>query len=75
MDFKKMLMDLAEAQANKMQDDMMSFLQSEEFEKQLAEKMDAMVDIPFVKDEREAKFFKAVASVFVDVAAGLFPAK
>ena len=39
MDFKKMLLDLADAQAKKMQDEAMGFLASDEFAEEIASKI------------------------------------
>ena len=36
MDFKKILLDMAEEQASKMQDEALGFLSSEKFEKEVA---------------------------------------
>ena len=46
MDFKKMLMDMAQAQADKMQDEAMGFLASDEFANQIATKINEKIDIP-----------------------------
>ena len=67
MDFKKMLVDqaikLAEAQADGMQDKVEKYLKSDEFEVVLAEGMDKAINIPFVKDEKEAPIFRDVADL------------
>ena len=48
MDIKAMLVAAAEAQADKVKDDMMSALNSEEMENQIASAINAKVNIPFV---------------------------
>ena len=67
MDFKKMLVDqaikLAEEQADGMKDKFEKYLQSDEFEVVLAEGMDKAINIPFVKDEKEAPIFRDVADL------------
>ena len=67
MDFKKMLVDqaikLAEEQAEGMKDKFEKYLKSDEFEVVLAEGMDKAINIPFVKDEKEAPIFRDVADL------------
>ena len=53
MDFKKMLMDMAEVQADKMKEEAMGFLASDEFAKNLATKINEKIDIPFVSEDKE----------------------
>jgi len=43
------------------------YINSPEVEKKLAEKMDKAINIPFVKDEKEAKFFREVADIMTDI--------
>jgi predicted house-cleaning noncanonical NTP pyrophosphatase (MazG superfamily) len=75
MNLKKMLLSMAEAQADSMKSEVMEFIQSEEFEEKLAEKMDKAVNIPFVKDEKEKEFFRDVADVITDLIYGLVGGK
>ena len=75
MDFKKMLMDMAEAQADKMKDEAMGFLGSEEFEKQIASKINDKIDIPFVSEEKEQIYFERVVDVVTDLLEGVFKGK
>ena len=58
MDFKKMLLDMAEAQADKMKDEAVGFIGSEEFAKQVATKINEKIDIPFVSEDKEQIFFE-----------------
>ena len=75
MDIKKMLVDLAEAQADKMKDEAMGFLSSEEFEKQIATKINEKIDIPFVSEEKEQVFFERVMDIVPDMMEGVFKGK
>ena len=43
------------------------YINSPEVEEKLAEKMDKAINIPFVKDEKEAKFFREVADIMTDL--------
>ena len=67
MDFKKMLMDMAEAQAEKMKGEAIGFISSEEFEKEIASKINEKIDIPFVSEEKEQVFFEKVVDVVTDL--------
>ena len=75
MDFKKMLLEMAEKQASKMQDEAMGFLSSEKFEKEVASKINEMIDIPFVSEEKEQIFFEKVVDVVTDLLQGVFKGK
>ena len=75
MDLKKMLMDLAQAQADKMQDEAMGFLASDEFANEIATKINEKIDIPFVSEEKEQVFFERVVDVVTDLMEGVFKGK
>ena len=75
MDIKKMLMEAAEAQADKVKDDMMSALNSEAMEKEIASAINKKIDIPFVSEEKEQQFFERVVDIVTDLVAGLFKGK
>ena len=75
MDFKKILLDMAEAQASKMQDEALGFLASEKFEKEVASKINEKIDIPFVSEEKEQIFFEKVVDVVTDLLQGVFKGK
>ena len=75
MDFKKMLMEMAEVQADKMKEEAMGFLASDEFSKKLATKINERIDIPFVSEEKEQIFFERVVDLVTDVLEGLFKGK
>ena len=66
---------MAEAQADKMKDEAMGFLGSEEFEKQIASKINDKIDIPFVSEEKEQIFFERVVDVVTDLLEGVFKGK
>ena len=72
MDFKKMLMDMAQAQADKMQDEAMGFLASDEFANEIATKINEKIDIPFVSEEKEQVFFERVVDIVTDLMEGVF---
>tara|TARA_R100000781_G_C4032344_1_gene111033 strand:+ start:432 stop:656 length:225 start_codon:yes stop_codon:yes gene_type:complete len=72
MDFKKMLMDMAEAQAEKMKGEAIGFISSEEFEKEIASKINEKIDIPFVSEEKEQVFFEKVVDIVTDLLEGVF---
>ena len=75
MDFKKMLLDLAEAQADKMKDEAMGFLASDEFADEIATKINEKIDIPFVSEEKEQIFFEKVVDIITDLLEGVFKGK
>jgi|TARA_Y100000310_G_C19976679_1_gene487901 hypothetical protein len=75
MDIKAMLVAAAEAQADKVKDDMMTALNSEEMENQIASAINAKVNIPFVSEADEQKLFKQVVDVITDLIAGIFKGK
>jgi len=72
MDFKKMLMDMAQAQADKMQEEAMGFLASDEFANKIATKINEKIDIPFVSEEKEQVFFERVVDIVTDLMEGVF---
>jgi hypothetical protein len=75
MDLKKMLMDMAQAQADKMQDEAMGFLASDEFANEIATKINEKIDIPFVSEEKEQVFFERVVDIVTDLMEGVFKGK
>jgi len=75
MDLKKMLMDLAQAQADKMQEEAMGFLASDEFANEIATKINEKIDIPFVSEEKEQVFFERVVDIVTDLMEGVFKGK
>ena len=75
MDFKAMLMEMAETQADKKKDEAMGHLASEEFSDMLATKMNDKINIPFVKEDKEQKFFEEIMDVVTDLLEGVFKGK
>ena len=78
MNIKEMLIEKAIESAKKMADEqadnvegmLIEYIQSEEVEKKLAEKMDKAINIPFVSDQKEAPMFREFADILTDVVAG-----
>ena len=75
MDIKKVLIELAEAQADKVKDEMMSQLSSSDMEEKIASAINAKIDIPFVSEDKEQIFFEKVVDVVTDLLHGLFEGK
>lgn len=75
MDFKTMLMAMAEEQANKMQDEAMSYIQSDEFCDMIATKINEKINIPFVSEEKEQLLFEKIVDVVTDLMEGVFKGK
>ena len=67
-----MLVELAEAQADKMKDEVVSYLSSEEMTKEIATKINERIDIPFVSEAKEQIFFEKVVDVITDLLVGIF---
>ena len=75
MNLKSMLLAAAEAQADKVKDDMMSQINSKEMEEKIASAINAKIDIPFVSEDKEQVFFEKVVDVVTDLLHGLFEGK
>ena len=75
MDIKGMLIKIAEEQADKMQDEAMKHLASDDFSDMLATKMNEKINIPFVKEEKEQKFFEEMMDIVTDLLEGVFKGK
>ena len=75
MDLKSMLIKLAEEQAEKMQEEAIGHLKSDEFSDMLATKINEKIDIPFVSEEKEQIFFERVMDVVTDLMEGVFKGK
>ena len=72
MDIKSMLVKLAEEQAEKMQEQAMEHLASDEVSDQIATAINNRIDIPFVSEDKEQIFFEKVVDVITDVLEGVF---
>ena len=75
MDIKSMLIKLDEEQADKMKDEAMGHLRSDEFSDMLATKINDKIDIPFVSEEKEQIFFERVMDIVTDMMEGVFGGK
>ena len=75
MDIKKMLVELAEAQADKVKDEMRSQLDSSDMEEKIATAINAKIDIPFVSEDKEQIFFEKVVDVVTDLLHGILKGK
>ena len=75
MDIKSMLLKLAEEQAEKMQEQAMEHLASDEMSEQIASAINKRIDIPFVSEEKEQIFLEKVDDVVTDVLEGVFKGK
>ena len=75
MDIKSMLIKLAEEQADKMKDEAMGHLRSDEFSDMLATKINDKIDIPFVSEEKSQIFFERVMDIVTDMMEGVFGGK
>jgi len=75
MDLKALLVQAAEAQADKVKDDMMSALNSKEMEEKIASAINAKINLPFIPEDKEQELFEKVVDVVTDLLAGLFENK
>tara|TARA_R100000664_G_scaffold2996_1_gene7042 strand:+ start:11171 stop:11401 length:231 start_codon:yes stop_codon:yes gene_type:complete len=72
LDIKSMLVKLAEEQAEKMQEEAMNHLGSDEMAEKIATAINKRIDIPFVSEDKEQIFFEKVVDVITDVLEGVF---
>ena len=72
MNLKGMLMEMAEAQAEKMKDQMVDHLGSDEMSDMIATKINEKIDIPFVSEEKEQIFFEKCVDVVTAILEGMF---
>ena len=75
MDIKSMLIKLAEEQAEKMQEEAVKHLGSEEMTEKIASAINKRIDIPFVSEEKEQIFFEKIVDVVTDILEGVFKGK
>ena len=75
MDIKSMLVKLAEELADKMKEEAMNHLSSDEMSESIATAINKKIDIPFVSEEKEQIFFEKMVDVVTDVIEGLFKGK
>ena len=72
LDIKSMLVKLAEEQAEKMQEEAVKHLGSDEMAEKIATSINKRIDIPFVSEEKERIFFEKIVDVITDVIEGVF---
>ena len=72
MNIKTMLVELAEQQAEKMQEEAVKHLASDEMSDKIATAINKRIDIPFVSEEKEQIFFEKVVDVVTDIIEGVF---
>ena len=75
MDIKSMLVKLAEEQAEKMQEEAINHLGSDEMAEKIATAINKRIDIPFVSEDKEQIFFEKVVDVVTDILEGVFKGK
>tara|TARA_R110002020_G_scaffold380481_1_gene591720 strand:- start:675 stop:902 length:228 start_codon:yes stop_codon:yes gene_type:complete len=75
MNIKSMLVKLAEEQAEKMQQQAVEHLGSDEMSEQIATAINKRIDIPFVSEEKEQIFFEKIVDVVTDILEGVFKGK
>ena len=75
MDIKSMLVEFAEQQADKMQEQAMGHLASDEMRDCIATAINKKIDIPFVSEDKEQIFFEKMVDVVTDVLEGVFKGK
>ena len=75
MGLKEMLMAAAEAQADKVRDEMVGQLQSDAMAKKIATKINEKIDIPFVSEDKEQIFFEKCVDVVTDLIEGILKGK
>ena len=75
MDIKSMLVKLAEEQAERMQEEAVKSLASEEMTEKIASAINKRIDIPFVSEDKEQVFFEKIVDVVTDVLEGVFKGK
>ena len=75
MDIKSMLIKLAEEQAEKMQEEAVKHLGSDEMTEKIASAINKRIDIPFVSEDKEQIFFERVVDIVTDLLEGVFKGK
>ena len=75
MSLKLIALKLAEEQADQLVKKAVEWVQSEEFQEDLASKINKKIDIPFVSEEKEQIFFEKCVDLVADIIEGLFKDK
>lgn len=68
-------MAAAESQADKVRDEMVGQLQSDDMAKKIATKINEKIDIPFVSEDKEQIFFEKCVDVVTDLIEGILKGK
>jgi hypothetical protein len=75
VNLKDLLMSAAEAQADKVKDDMMSVLNSKEMEEKIATSINEKINLPFIPEDKEQELFEKMVDAITDILVGLFDNK
>jgi len=75
MNMKSLLVSLAEKQADKMKEEAVGWLGSEEFAEEIATKINEKIDIPFVSEDKEQIFFEKLVDLVTDILENFFKGK
>ena len=75
MDFKKIMLAVAESHADQFKEIAIAWVQSDEFQDELASKINKKIDIPFVSEDKEQIFFEKCVDLVADIIEGLFKGK
>ncbi len=75
MNMKEMLIKLAEEQAERMQEEAINHLASDEMTDNIATAINKRINIPFVSEEKEQIFFEKCVDLVADIVEGLFKGK
>ena len=75
LDFKSIMLQVAESQADQFKQKAIEWVQSDEFQDELATKINKKIDIPFVSEDKEQVFFEKCVDLVADVVEGLFKGK
>ena len=75
MSLKLIALQLVEKQADELGKKAVEWVQSEEFQEDLASKINKKIDIPFVSEDKEQIFFEKCVDLVADIIEGLFESK
>ena len=75
MDIKSMLLEMAEHQAKKIEEEAIKSLGSDQMAERIATAINKKIDIPFVSEDKEQIFFEKIIDVVTDVIEGVFKGK
>ena len=68
---KDKLADEKDKLADEYVDEAVAYIQSEKFQKKIADKINEKIDIPFVSEEKEQIFFERVVDICTDIVASV----